>query len=611
MSTWQRLSLAIIDLLLILASFFLGVLIRFEGEFPLHYVNFTNNYRQFILIISLNIVFLSIFGLYNKLWRYLGIVEIFSLFKAITLSFIIFCIPVYISHGVFYPRSVTIIAWLLSLFLLGGIRLLLRIASQKEKAERPFHLKKVLIVGAGDSGEMVVRELKRYPALGYLPVGIIDDDPRKRKIRIHGVPVLARKEDIPKIVSQYDIEEIIIALSPSTPRDVREIVTICEPLRVHLKTIPSVSELIDGRVQISQIREVKIEDLLERAVVNVNLKEISEYLSNKIVMITGAGGSIGAELSRQIGSFKPSLLILLGKGENSIYEIKLEMDRLSLCEVKCVIADIRDTLSMEHIFSRFRPQVVFHAAAHKHVPLMEENPGEAISTNSLATWHLAQLSMSYGVKKFIYISTDKSVYPCSIMGASKRLGELILEAYSGKETQTQFISVRFGNVLDSRGSVIPTFRKQIAMGGPVTVTHPDMMRYFMTIPEAVQLVLQAAAIGKGGEIFVLDMGVPIKIEELAKNMIRLSGFEPDKDIQIQFCGLRPGEKLKEEIITDRERLVATSCDKILLIEYDTKEDNLSLERKLEELERNWRTMEVNELKHFLMEIIPEYRPFEG
>lgn len=545
--------------------------------------------------------------IYQLSWRYASINELVGLLKAIFLSSVLMMAILFVTMGSDFPSSIMIVDLLLSIFLLGGVRLGIRIFKEAKIKPLGEIRKRILIVGAGDAGEMIVREIIRNPTLGYYPVGYVDDNPSLLGQLIHQVEVLGKVEQIPAIVKNYQIDEIIIAIPSATGRVIKQIVESCQEAQVPFKITPAISELKDASVRLNQVRKVRIEDLLGRQQNEVNLEEIASYLTGGRVLVTGAGGSIGAELSRQIAEFQPGQLILLGRGETSIYQIELELKRkYPNLNLAVIIGDIRSRAKMEHLFKKYRPEVIFHAAAHKHVPLMEDNPDEAISNNVIGTKNLAELADHYGAAKFVLISTDKAVNPTNVMGASKRAAEMIIQA-KASSSKTTFVAVRFGNVLDSRGSVIPLFRQQIEEGGPVTVTHPKIVRYFMTIREAVELVIQAAAFGKGGEVFVLDMGRPVKILDLAKEMIKLIGLEVGKDIGIQIVGLRPGEKLYEELLTADEGLKVTSHKKIFITPAEQINEE-KFNRDLKELENLALNLDNQAIREKLKEVVPTYKP---
>jgi len=464
---------------------------------------------------------------------------------------------------------------------------------------------KTLIVGAGDAGEQILRSIISSKNKSYSPVGFVDDNPMKQGVTIHGYKVLGKILDIPKIIKDYQVKELIIAL-PSVGRStIKSAVEL--GVKAGLKKIkisPPLNEVIDGRVSFKNLKNVEVEDLLGREKVSLNTSQIRNFITDKVILITGAAGSIGSELSRQTAKFNPSLLLLLDQDETGIFNISKELEKsFPDLKVQPIIADIRDREKINAIFEKISPKIVFHAAAYKHVPLMEENPDEAVKNNIFGTKNLANASFKYGVEKFIFISTDKAVNPTSVMGATKRVSEMICQTYNQKN-ETKFISVRFGNVLNSRGSVIPIFREQIKRGGPVEVTHRDMKRYFMLTSEACLLVMQAGAMGQGGEVFVLDMGEPIKILDLAKEMIKLSGFEPDKDIAIVFVGIRPGEKLFEETLTAEEGTIATQNEKIFMAKLSDIKPN-DLEKKLEIIE-NLVGKQTEKIIEALGDIVPHY-----
>lgn len=520
---------------------------------------------EILIYIVVSIVILSICRCYRSLWRYAGEEELIAIVVACTLSIIITSL-IYILIGINFLITFYVLNLILTTLLTGGSRLIYRTGSRllirvglKERACR------VLIVGAGSAGDIVIQELKNNPKLFKKPVGIVDDDIKKKGRRIHNIPILGMVKDIGVLVDKYNIDEIIIAIANISKQDKKNIIKICKKTKCRLRTIPGLYEIIDGIVDIKKIRDFQIEDLLGREPIKVSLDKMSGYLENKVVLVTGGGGSIGSELCRQVAIFNPKQLIILDNYENNAYAIQQELIRKygSSLNLITIIASIREEKRMDEIFNEYKPDVVFHAAAHKHVPLMEKSPSEAIKNNIFGTKNVATLSDKYKVKRFVLISTDKAVNPTSIMGATKRAAEMIIQTINEK-SETEFVAVRFGNVLGSNGSVIPLFKKQIEEGGPITITHPDVIRYFMTITEAVQLVIQAGAMAKGGEIFVLDMGDPVKIVDLAENLIRLSGFEVNVDIDIKFTGLRPGEKLYEELLMSEEGLTNTDHKKIFI-----------------------------------------------
>jgi FlaA1/EpsC-like NDP-sugar epimerase len=446
----------------------------------------------------------------------------------------------------FFARSVPIIDWLISILMVGGVRFLPRILSEQLLTRRDSAAEgQVLIVGAGDAGSLVVRELDKNPQLDLIPAAFVDDDPEKQGVRIHGVPVVGTLDDLAEQLDQLAISEVIIAI-PSAPGEVvRRVAEVCRQKEIAFRTMPGIYELIGGTVNVSRLREVDISDLLRREHAHISNERVNELLRGRRVMVTGAGGSIASELCRQVVRWSPASIVLCGHGENSIFEIMVELeDSFPDLEKVPVIVDVRDKTRLQHIFSRYQPEVIFHAAAHKHVSLMEKNAEEAVTNNVLGTRNVVEAALENDVRRLVMISTDKAVCPTSIMGATKRLAEMIVQ-HGGRREGFHYSVVRFGNVLGSRGSVVPLFRRQIAAGGPVTVRDPDVERYFMTIPEAVYLVLQAFAMGEGGEVFLLNMGEPVKILDLAEDLIRLTGLEPGEDIEIVFTGLRPGEKMTE------------------------------------------------------------------
>lgn len=558
----RTLILMLFDTLLINIALFGSFYLRFydQGIIPPEYIV---TYRQAVIIgtVFLLLVF-HFFGLYKNIWRYASVGELLSIVYAVTVGTAATVLLVYFFSPMRLPHIVSALFLMLVIFLTGGIRFSQRLLQENSVfSVRNKDQKKILIIGAGDAGVVALRELKKRDFRDGIPIGFIDDSPDKLNLQVQGFPVLGSRADIPKIVKKFEVDEIIIAIPSATGDIIREIVEICkESPAASLKILPGVHDLLSGKISVSTIREVQVEDLLGRDPVSVDLEEMAGYLKGQTVMVTGAGGSIGSELCRQIVNFSPAQLVLAGHGENSIFDIEQELKDFP---VTAEIFDIKDPEKVDLIFKKLKPAVVFHAAAHKHVPLMEGNPEEALKNNILGTSNLALAADKTGVKTFVLISTDKAVNPTSVMGASKRIAEMVIQDLDRK-SPTKYVAVRFGNVLGSRGSVIPTFQKQIMNGGPVTVTHPNMMRYFMTIPEAAQLVIQAGAMALGGEIFILDMGKPIKIVDLAKDLIRLSGLEPDRDIQIVFTGIRPGEKLYEELLTSEEGTNSTKHRRIFV-----------------------------------------------
>jgi FlaA1/EpsC-like NDP-sugar epimerase len=578
----QQFLLFIGDAVIVVLCMYLALLFRFGGR--IDSVHMTTFLRILPLIIFIRIFIFWFFGLYRGMWRYVGVKDFSSIIKAVTLGSAILTAVIFFLR-LPYPRIVLVADWVLNIVFIGGIRFTVRMWREWYPKRRSETTKRVLIMGAGDAGEMVLREMISHPETGYQPIGFIDDHLRKQGMAIHGVKVLGRRGDIPRLVKERDIEEVIIAMPSASGKVIRNIVAICEGAGVECKTIPGLNELIRGQVNIKEVRDIEFKDLLRRPVVEMELKEISSYLEGKRVLVTGAGGSIGSELCRQVVQFNPLRLIALDHSENNLFYLEHELSKingnnLNAVDLNIVVGDIRDKNKLRATFECFKPEIIFHAAAHKHVPLMEKTPEEAVKNNIIGTNNLASLADEYKVDRFINISTDKAVNPTNVMGASKRVAEMLIQ--SKGNSGTCFVSVRFGNVLGSEGSVVPLFRRQIAEGGPVTVTHPEATRYFMTIPEAVQLIVQAGALGKGGEVFVLDMGEPVKILNLARDLIIFSGFKPDEDISIEFVGLRPGEKLHEEPLTSEEGIRATRHKQIFI----TRSDHVDKEK----LEENIRTL---------------------
>jgi FlaA1/EpsC-like NDP-sugar epimerase len=586
----------LLDIVLVGGAFTLAFLFRFDFDIPPAQLELL---AIFILpVLAAKIIIFYFAGLYRRMWRYASVRDFYTVFWASILGSLAVVIIVFFIYQGTFPRSVVALDGILTVVLIGGARFAVRgIREFRIKSILAPSQKPVLIVGAGDTGEAILREMLNRPELAYHPVGLIDDDPGKQGQRIHGVKVMGTRQSLRELIKKYEIEEVIISMPTVSREVIRDIFFQCQKVGVKCQTLPGIYQIIGGTVRVEQIREVGIEDILGREPVKVDLKKFAGYISGKVVLVTGAGGSVGSELCRQISRLEPETLIGVDQGETSLFEIEQEFLRESGFALKAVIADIANHPRMEAILKEFRPSVIFHAAAYKHVPLMETNSIEAIQNNLLGTKLLAEMAIQCGTDRFVFISTDKAVEPVSVMGASKALTEkLVLMLAQG--SRTKFMIVRFGNVLDSSGSVVPIFKRQIARGGPVTVTHPEMKRYFMTIPEAMQLVIQAGAVGRGGETFILDMGKPVSIVELARNMIRLSGFEPEKDIPIIFSGIRPGEKLAEKLYWDDEDVSPTKHEKILQVK-NTRLDIARFREDIRQLEETVGSGDLEQLSKVL------------
>lgn len=599
------------DIILIAVSFLFAFLIRFDGQIPAQYALFIPKIIALAIIFIIPVFYFQ--GLYSFSWSYVSTNEAVSLFKAVTISFIFLSITIFISnyfpHFANFPRSTLFISYLLIFILCGGVRIAKRIYINIVEHGDMLNKEKTLIVGAGDAGEQILRSIISSKNSPYQLIGFVDDNPIKQGVNIHGYRVLGKILDIPKIIVNERIEELIIALPSAGNATIKKAVELGRKSGLKkIKIAPPLSEIINGVVSLKNLKYVDVEDLLGREEVSLDTKQIESSIKDKVILVTGAAGSIGSELSRQIAKFNPKTLLLLDQDETGIFNISKELEDIFFdLKIQSFVTDIRDKEKIKEIFQKFQPKIIFHAAAYKHVPLMEANPDEAVKNNIFGTENLLKASIDNNVEKFIFISTDKAVNPTSVMGATKRVSEMICQAYNQKN-KTKFISVRFGNVLNSRGSVIPTFRQQIKKGGPVEVTHREMKRYFMLTSEACLLVMQAGAMGKGGEVFVLDMGEPIRIWDLAKEMIRLSGFEPDKDIAIVFTGVRPGEKLFEEILTAEEGTVATQNQKIFMAKLSTINFE-DLEKQLENIKNlTNKEIEGQKIVDALKLIVPHYGP---
>jgi len=600
------------DVVLIMLSVILAFLLRFDAMIPSQYFQNGSILLIIILFLIFSLPIFYFFRLYSFSWSYVSANELIALFKAvITIFFFLSAVFLIFSGQRFFqgfPRSVIIISCFFIFVFCGGLRFSKRIWINLFRGENKNAKERVLIVGAGDAGEQILRNMIGLKNSQFFPVGFIDDNPVKIGVTIHGIKVLGKISDMPGIIKKNKIDQLIIALPSAGSDTIKMAVGLGRKAGLqNIKIIPSLSEIIDGQVSIRDLRSVQVEDLLGRDPVFLDKKLIENFIKNKNILITGAAGSIGSELARQAAKFQPSLLLLLDQDETGIFNISEEIkDKFPALKMTSLIADIIETGKINRIFNEHRPDIVFHAAAYKHVPLMEAQPDEAIKNNIFGTKMIAEAALNCGAEKFVFISTDKAINPASIMGATKRIGEMICQTLNQKNN-TKFVSVRFGNVLDSRGSVIPIFREQIKRGGPVKITHPEMKRYFMLIPEACLLVMQAGAMGSGGEVFVLDMGKPIKILDLAREMISLSGFEPDKDIPIVFTNPRPGEKLFEEILSAEEGTAATQNQKIFRANlFPVNEERLK--REMERLKAAAARNNKEEIQGILKEIIPAYKP---
>ena len=572
------------------------------------------------LLLFFIIIKLPVFGFskqYRGWWRYVGISDLLdigaaslvSTFIIVALWFVLFLGPLRkfpsMANLTEINQSIFVSDMFFTFLLLGGLRMAIRLYYEDFRAIEGGRLKRFLIVGAGNAGEALLREIHRMPVTQYDVVGFVDDDPMKQGINIHSISVLGTIDELPKICADYNIEEIAIAIPSATHQQLRHVIRVCEGIKIRFRMVPSITDIASGRFKVSQIRDVDINDLLGREVVQLDLDLIGEFATNKTILVTGAGGSIGSEMCRQLCNFKPKLLLLVEQAENPLFYIERELKKIYPdVPLTTLICDITDKTRVEQIFAEYRPEVVIHAAAHKHVPLMELNPGEAIKNNIIGSKIVADTADKFGSSNCVMISTDKAVNPTSIMGSTKRIAEMYIQNLS-QTSKTNFVTVRFGNVLGSNGSVIPIFKQQIAEGGPVTVTDAEMKRYFMTIPEASQLVLQAASMGKGGEIFVLDMGEPVKIVDLARELIILSGFRPGEDIEIAFTGTRPGEKLFEELSIQGENMQTTRHPKISIWK-NIPTDRQKLEAGINELIDIAKAQNRSAIVRKIKELVPEY-----
>lgn len=615
----RELFIATIDLILFNFAFLSAFLLRYDiSLFTQKAVQDFSIYRGLIIPICLIRLFaFRSFGLWNWSFRYASLGEALRLFLGVTLGTIamiafsaFFYFDIFTAH---IGRSILVIDYLLCFFAVSAFRYSFRIF-QKIRCKfqnliRRAPLKRILIAGAGDAGEMVARELLNVYAERYKVIGFVDDDPRKKSLKIHGIHVLGTTEKIPELAKRFFIDEIILAFPSASGNTIRKMIAHCHMTEAKLKIVPSLGKILEGKVDVREIRDVMPEDLLGRPSYKIHGDEVKTLIEGQTVLVTGAGGSIGSELARKIASFTPKCLLLLDIYEHELYLLDLYLKKnFPALDVKLIIGDIQDILLIKNVFSSYRPNLVFHAAAHKHVPLMEDNPAAAVKNNILGTRNLLYAAHHYQCEKFVLISTDKAVNPTSVMGASKRVAEMLLQAKAQKSS-TAFMAVRFGNVIGSNGSVVHVFKRQIEEGGPVTVTHPEIKRYFMTVGEAAQLVIQTAVLGKGGEVFILDMGQQIAIADLAKNLITLSGLEPDKDIPIVYTGLRPGEKLYEELLHDREHDLNTRCEKIYIANIEGKYRLNELHRHVRDLKELAKYSTREAISQKLFEIVGmEFHP---
>jgi FlaA1/EpsC-like NDP-sugar epimerase len=616
-----------IDLLLLAGSFYCAYLVRFDFNIPTIFLSRFIKILPFILLVKVATFYF--FDVYRGMWRFTSIGDLLNIIKASSVStLVIVSFVLFRTKFQGFPRSAFLIDWCFTILFISGFRLGVRFYFETSNGQQSFFTvlrslysplkrkipgsKNLLIIGAGNGGEKIYREIRDNAGLTYNVVGFLDDNPVKIGKKIHGIPVLGSIKDLKTIASKVQADESLIAIPSANSTQMREIVSHCEKSDISFKTIPAYGELINGRVSVNAIRDVAYSDLIRRDIVKLDDQKIGAYLRGQIVVVTGAGGSIGSELCRQICKYEPDRIVLLERAESPLHQIELELKQLSKqIHIVPILLDIQDLNHLEKVFEAHRPQIVFHAAAYKHVPMLELQPWRAIDNNLLGTKNIVDLSVKHNVERFVFVSTDKAVRPVNVMGASKRLAEMLVQGQNGCDVaQTRFMIVRFGNVVGSIGSVLPLFKKQIEKGGPVTVTHPEITRFFMTIPEACQLILQAGGMGIGGEIFVLDMGTPIKIDDMARDLIRLSGFKPDVDIKVEYIGLRPGEKLYEELITESENVLPTSHKKIMV--FKGVECNLqALNGILKELIVHAGNQNKIKIVECLRKIVPDYHPVDN
>ena len=595
----DKFKLILIDAIILAIAPIFALLLRFEGKLPARELASVQECIPWIVIAGIAIFYF--YGMYHRIWHYARMRDLVALIGAVTLSQALVFIVI-VMTGIYMPRSIPILTWILTLGGIGASRLMFKV-NLDLVTESNGDRQNLLIVGAGDAGAMLVRELEQNSVATTNIVGFVDDDPKKKNGRLAGFPILGTVEELAPIVRAKSVDKIVIAIPSADGDTIRHIDNACHSTGAQVCIMPGIYSMVNGELDMGEMREIRLEDLLRREPIHLDFAKITNYIAGKTVLITGAGGSIGSEISRQISRVGAKEIILLGRGENSIYEIHQELKRkFPEQNYHTVIANITDKDRMAKVFKLFHPQVVFHAAAHKHVPLMEIQPDEAVKNNVFGTQNVAELADANHAEIFVLISTDKAVNPTSVMGATKRTAELVLQEIN-QRSNTKFVTVRFGNVLGSRGSVVPLFEKQIAAGGPVTVTDKEMTRFFMTIPEAVQLVLQSGSQAEGGEVFLFDMGKPVKIKDMAEDLIRLHGLTPDKDIKIIYTGLRPGEKLYEELLTSEEGTTSTKHKKIFKAQIQPLDEN-DLQQSLQTLkDTNDKQVILKTLKH----MIPTYK----
>ncbi len=605
----RRIALVVYDVIAVVIANYFALLLRFDFDYttiPTQYLTIME--RSIFPGILIMLIAFYAFRLYSSLWTYAGATELFYMIIGCIVNAMVYMFYILLTNqGMLCPMprsfyvyygSVLLALTFISRYAYRAVRMLIRVRTNNAVK------KNVLVIGAGEAGNAIIKEIQNSSYIDMNVVGVIDDNKNKVGGFIHGVKVVGNRNDIPEKVIELDVKEIIIAIPTASSVEMKEILNICKGTCCELKRLPGMYQLVNGEVSVSKLKDVDVNDLLGRDPIRVDLNSIMGYVSGEVVMVTGGGGTIGSELCRQIASHKPKTLIIFDIYENTTYDIQLELkhDYPDL-DLVVLIGSVRNTKRVDWVFKKYHPEIIYHAAAHKHVPLMEDSPNEAVKNNVLGTWKIVKAADQYHVKRFVMISTDKAVNPTNIMGATKRICEMIIQTYNNR-SETEYVAVRFGNVLGSNGSVIPLFKKQIAQGGPVTVTHPDIIRYFMTIPEAVSLVLQAGAYAKGGEIFVLDMGEPVKILDLARNLILLSGHKPDEDIKIEFTGLRPGEKLYEEMLMDEEGLQDTE-NKLIHIGKPIEIDEEKFLSQLEELSE-YVVEEPEDIRTWVQKIVPTY-----